>query len=51
LTPRELDVLRLVAQGLTKPGIARQPERDDTAMPHITGSVWTRAGSRADSHR
>ena len=24
LTPRELDVLRLVAQGLTNPGIARQ---------------------------
>jgi DNA-binding NarL/FixJ family response regulator len=24
LTPRELDLLKLVAQGLTNPGIARQ---------------------------
>jgi len=37
LTPRELDVLRLVAQGLTNPGIARQLVLSDhTVHRHLS---------------
>jgi DNA-binding NarL/FixJ family response regulator len=53
LTPRELDVLREMAQGRTNPGIAKKLSLSESAIEKYATSIFSKLGlsEESDTHR